>query len=57
MGLIMVPVSLLQEPYIATSGMFGVICIALGIGGLYFYNKDKQAKERLPPGERDPDEL
>lgn len=57
MGLIMVPVSALQQPYIATAGVFGVICIALGVGGLYFYNKDKKAQDKLPPREKDPDEL
>ena len=45
MGLIMVPVGLLQTPLIVVAVMFGLILIALGIGGLYFYNKDKKRSE------------
>lgn len=42
MGPIMIVAGLLQTPYIIIAVMFGFALMALGIGALYFYNKDKK---------------
>lgn len=47
MGLIMVPAGLLQTPLVAIAVLFGVALIALGIGALYFYNRDKRKNSEV----------
>lgn len=46
MGVIMTGAGLLQEPYIVIAVMFGLALIAVGIGALYFYNKDKERSKQ-----------
>lgn len=52
MGLIMVLSTVLLPLTSATAGVFGFVCIALGIGGLYFRKKTSQNKTQL--GKEDP---
>jgi flagellar basal body-associated protein FliL len=47
MGMIMLPYGLLVQPYIIVAVMFGMALLALGIGSLYFYNKDAQKKTEV----------
>lgn len=47
MGPIMTAAGLLQTPYIVIAVMFGIALIALGLGALYFYQKERQKNKEV----------